>query len=90
MSDLLIVGIVAVVVIIVGLAAFLFGRSKGKKLIEAGKVIGNSEANDANREEDINKAKDQVEKNKEVIARSNEAIERARRAREEAAARINN
>lgn len=78
-----------IAIFVVGFAAYLFGRSQVKKAIEAGKKIGESEANDEDRDNAVKDGKDRIKKNEDIIDKSKEAIERARKIREEANNSIN-
>lgn len=70
---LIIIGIV----LAVGGVSYIVGRIQGKKLIEGGKIIGESEGNDPNRDEAATDAGNQVGENEDVIKESEAAIERA-------------
>jgi len=98
MNNLIILGIGALVLVVLGFVIYFKRKSTIKKVLEKGKLLGASEARDEVRTEVIEEASAQIEKNattiaesgvridknREVIDRSNEAILKARAVREKA------
>ena len=76
------------VVIAVGGISYFVGKWRAKKLIEAGKILGASQANDDDRDDVINTADDQVTTNEDVIKESEDAIKRAQDVLAEARAKV--
>lgn len=96
MTELGLMGIIALGLVTLGIFLYIKGKLKDKKILNTGKVLGASEARDIIRteatvaaakqleknEKAIKEAEEQIKTNEEVIARSNEAIARARAVRE--------
>lgn len=81
---LIIIGIV----LAVGGVSYFVGKWRAKKLIEGGKIIGDSEGNDSNRDDAVTTADNQVKKNEDVIKESEEAIARAQNVLAEAREKV--